>query len=79
MRVLAEADRPLTNKEIGQKLGTEKKSPINPRTRKLFKEDLVVRFHLGPGGCGHPLSEKGWKKYQEAEKLKRLDRLKTKR
>jgi predicted transcriptional regulator len=73
VKILLETDYPLTAKEIGEKLGVKKSEPVYRRMRRLFKDKLVVRFHLGGNRYGYLLSEKGWRNYQKAKTIGEIE------
>lgn len=62
----------------GEKLNIKKAEPINCRMRKLFKDKLAVRFYLGANHFAYLLSERGWQKYQEAQKIEKFNPIKKK-
>jgi hypothetical protein len=73
IEMLLKADHPLTTKEMSEVLGLLKSAPLNVRMRKLFKEKLVVRFHLGANCFGYLLSEKGFENYKKTKELVQIE------
>jgi predicted transcriptional regulator len=71
IKILLNAEQPLITKDIAEalKLEERKSEPISRSLRKLFKDGLMVRFDLGAHRLSYLLSEKGFKNYQEAQKV----------
>jgi len=67
MKILAETKKPLSTKELTEKLGLSNDnslSKVRVRMKKLFEEKLVVRFKLYPRGMAYLLSRKGFEKFK---------------